>query len=122
MQALIGVGFLAFMLFTSNPFERVFPAPLDGNGLNPLLQDPGLAFHPPLLYLGYVGFSVAFLLRHRRADRGPRRRRLGALGAAVDAGGLVFADHRHRARQLVGLLHPGLGRLLVLGSRSRTPR
>ena len=60
IQALIGVGFLAFLLFTSNPFERVFPAPPDGNGLNPLLQDPGLAFHPPLLYFGYVGFSVTF--------------------------------------------------------------
>jgi cytochrome c-type biogenesis protein CcmF len=60
IQALIGVGFLAFLLFTSNPFERVFPAPPDGNGLNPLLQDPGLAFHPPLLYLGYVGYSVTY--------------------------------------------------------------
>lgn len=60
IQALIGVGFLAFLLFTSNPFTRVFPAPPDGNGLNPLLQDPGLAFHPPLLYLGYVGFSVTY--------------------------------------------------------------
>jgi cytochrome c-type biogenesis protein CcmF len=60
IQALIGVGFLAFLLFTSNPFERVFPAPPDGNGLNPLLQDPGLAFHPPLLYLGYVGLSVTY--------------------------------------------------------------
>src|SRR6266567_9236891 len=60
IQALIGVGFLAFLLFTSNPFERLSPAPLDGNGLNPLLQDPGLAFHPPLLYLGYVGFSVTY--------------------------------------------------------------
>ena len=60
VQALIAVGFLSFSLFTSNPFQRVSPAPLDGNGLNPLLQDPGLAFHPPFLYLGYVGFSVAF--------------------------------------------------------------
>ena len=60
VQALIGVGFLAFLLFTSNPFERISPAPPDGNGLNPLLQDPGLAFHPPLLYLGYVGFSVTY--------------------------------------------------------------
>jgi cytochrome c-type biogenesis protein CcmF len=60
VQALIGVGFLAFILFTSNPFERLSPAPPDGNGLNPLLQDPGLAFHPPLLYLGYVGFSVTY--------------------------------------------------------------
>jgi cytochrome c-type biogenesis protein CcmF len=54
------VGFYAFMLWTSNPFERIFPVPADGNALNPLLQDPGLAFHPPMLYMGYVGFSVAF--------------------------------------------------------------
>ncbi len=60
VQALIGVGFLAFILFTSNPFLRLSPAPLDGNGLNPVLQDPGLAFHPPMLYLGYVGFSVTY--------------------------------------------------------------
>ncbi|NNG03740.1 MAG: heme lyase CcmF/NrfE family subunit [Inquilinus sp.] len=60
VQAMIGVGFLAFILATSNPFLRVDPPPLDGNDLNPLLQDPGLAFHPPFLYLGYVGFSMAF--------------------------------------------------------------
>ena len=56
----ISVGFLLFTLLTSNPFERQFPIPIDGASLNPLLQDPGMAFHPPLLYLGYVGFSVAF--------------------------------------------------------------
>ena len=60
VQALIALGFLAFTIFTSNPFERMDPVPLDGRDLNPLLQDPGLAFHPPFLYLGYVGFSVAF--------------------------------------------------------------
>ncbi len=60
VQALIGIAFLAFILVTSNPFERIVPAPLDGQGLNPLLQDPGLALHPPILYVGYVGFSVAF--------------------------------------------------------------
>jgi cytochrome c-type biogenesis protein CcmF len=60
VQAMIALGFLAFMLFTSDPFARVMPAPPDGNDLNPLLQDPGLAFHPPMLYLGYVGFSMAF--------------------------------------------------------------
>ena len=59
-QALIALGFYAFLLFASNPFARVSPAPVDGNGLNPLLQDPGLAFHPPTLYFGYVGLSVAF--------------------------------------------------------------
>ncbi|MEQ1710913.1 MAG: heme lyase CcmF/NrfE family subunit [Hyphomicrobium sp.] len=60
VQGMIALGFLAFIVFTSNPFERVHPAPLDGNGLNPILQDPGLAIHPPFLYLGYVGFSMAF--------------------------------------------------------------
>jgi cytochrome c-type biogenesis protein CcmF len=60
VQAIIAVGFMAFMLLTSNPFERIFPAPADGNDLNPLLQDPGLAFHPPMLYAGYVGLSTAF--------------------------------------------------------------
>ena len=60
VQAMIAVGFYLFMLLTSNPFERVFPAPINGQDLNPLLQDPGLAIHPPMLYLGYVGFSMAF--------------------------------------------------------------
>ena len=56
----ISVGFLGFILFTSNPFERLTPVPFDGNDLNPLLQDPAMAIHPPMLYTGYVGFSVAF--------------------------------------------------------------
>ncbi len=60
VMGLLGAGFLAFMLFTSNPFERLFPAPPDGRDLNPLLQDPGMVLHPPMLYMGYVGFSVAF--------------------------------------------------------------
>ncbi|MDP2793695.1 MAG: heme lyase CcmF/NrfE family subunit [Sulfurisoma sp.] len=57
---LVAVGFLVFILVTSNPFERLLPAAADGRDLNPLLQDPGLVFHPPMLYMGYVGFSVAF--------------------------------------------------------------
>jgi cytochrome c-type biogenesis protein CcmF len=60
IQGLVGVAFLAFLIFTSNPFLRLDPAPVEGTELNPLLQDPGLVLHPPLLYLGYVGFSVAF--------------------------------------------------------------
>ena len=56
----VSLGFLAFLLFTSNPFQRSLPAPLDGRDLNPLLQDPGMVIHPPMLYMGYVGFSVAF--------------------------------------------------------------
>ncbi|MEX1204743.1 MAG: cytochrome c biogenesis protein CcsA, partial [Dongiaceae bacterium] len=60
IQGLIGSGFLAFLLLTSNPFLRASPAPPDGQGLNPLLQDLAMSFHPPFLYLGYVGFSITF--------------------------------------------------------------
>ena len=60
VMGLVSVGFLLFMLMVSNPFERLIPAAMDGRDLNPLLQDPGMIFHPPMLYMGYVGFSVAF--------------------------------------------------------------
>jgi len=60
VQGLIGAAFLAFIIFTSNPFARLDPVPLEGMGFNPLLQDPGLVAHPPMLYLGYVGFSIAY--------------------------------------------------------------
>lgn len=60
VMGLVGSGFMSFLLFTSNPFNRIFPAPLDGKELNPLLQDFGMIIHPPLLYIGYVGFAVAF--------------------------------------------------------------
>jgi len=62
VMGLVSAGFLAFMLFTSNPFDRLLPPAADGRDLNPLLQDPGMVFHPPMLYMGYVGFSVAFAL------------------------------------------------------------
>ncbi len=60
IQGLLGFGTLAFIIGTSNPFDRLFPVPADGRDLNPLLQDPGLAFHPPFLYFGYVGFSITY--------------------------------------------------------------
>ena len=60
VMGLVSVGFLLFMLTVSNPFERLIPAAVDGRDLNPLLQDPGMVIHPPMLYMGYVGFSVAF--------------------------------------------------------------
>ncbi len=60
VMGLVSVGILLFLLLTSNPFERLFPSPAEGRDLNPLLQDIGLAIHPPMLYMGYVGFSVAF--------------------------------------------------------------
>lgn len=73
VQGMICFGFLLFILFTSNPFLRISPAPVEGLGLNPVLQDPALAVHPPLLYTGYVGFSIAFCfaaaaLLERRVD------------------------------------------------------
>jgi cytochrome c-type biogenesis protein CcmF len=58
----VSAGFLSFLIFTSNPFERLLPGAAEGNDLNPLLQDPGMIIHPPLLYMGYVGFSVAFAI------------------------------------------------------------
>ncbi|WP_434031121.1 heme lyase CcmF/NrfE family subunit [[Pseudomonas] boreopolis] len=60
VMAIVSLGFLAFLLFTSNPFARLLPAPVEGGDLNPLLQDPGLIVHPPMLYAGYVGFAVPF--------------------------------------------------------------
>ena len=60
VMGLVAIGFILFMLTTSNPFDRLVPVPMDGNDLNPLLQDPGMVSHPPMLYMGYVGFSVAF--------------------------------------------------------------
>lgn len=60
VMGLVSAGFLLFLIFTSNPFERLLPVPSEGRDLNPLLQDPGLAFHPPMLYMGYVGFAVPF--------------------------------------------------------------
>ena len=59
-QGWLNIAFLAFLLFTSNPFARMMPAPFSGQGLTPILQDPALAAHPPLLYAGYVGFSMSF--------------------------------------------------------------
>src|SRR3546814_6242684 len=59
-MGLVSIGFLSFLIFTSNPFVRLIPAAMEGRDLNPLLQDPGMIIHPPMLYLGYVGFVVPF--------------------------------------------------------------
>ena len=93
VQGAIGAAFLAFMLFTSNPFLRLASPPMNGGDLNPLLQDPGLAFHPPFLYLGYVGLSMSFSFAVA-----------ALLGAALDVGGLDLSDHRHLFGIVVGLL------------------
>jgi cytochrome c-type biogenesis protein CcmF len=88
-QATLALGFYAFLLIASNPFARLNPAPIEGQGLNPLLQDPGLAFHPPTLYFGYVGLSVAFsiavgaLLTNEVDSRLARAMRPWVLGAWI---------------------------------------
>ena len=77
--AMVSIGFLSFTIFTSNPFARLLNVPLDGRELNPLLQDPGLAIHPPMLYMGYVGFSVVFSFCDRRDVERQARHRLGTM-------------------------------------------
>ena len=115
VQASIALAFAVFILTTSNPFQRLAEAPIEGRGLNPILQDPGLAFHPPLLYAGYVGLLDRVLVRGGGADRRADRCGVGALGQAVDAGVLDVPDGRHRDGLVVGLLRARLGRLVVLG-------
>ena len=111
----ISVGFLSFTIFTSNPFVRLFPVPVDGADLNPLLQDPAMAIHPPMLYMGYVGFSVPFafaimaLVQGRLDTAWARWVRPWALTAWLClTAGITLG-------QLVGLLRAWLGRLVVLG-------
>ena len=116
VQGSIGAAFLLFSVLTSNPFTRLDPPPVEGNGLNPILQDPALAFHPPFLYAGYVGLSIAFSFAVAALDRRQGRCRMGAMGEAVDACRLDVSHHRHRHGLVVGLLLAGLGRLVVLGS------
>ncbi len=117
VMGLLSAAFLLFILFTSSPFLRVDPMMFEGVGLNPLLQDPGAAMHPPMLYLGFVGLSAAFAYAAAALIVGDPAQsdELGARRAALHADGLDHADRRHRAGQLVGLLHAGLGRILVLG-------
>src|SRR3546814_5181994 len=80
---LVTAGFLLFVLLTSNPFERLVPAPIEGMDLNPLLQDIGLIFHPPLLYMGYVGFSVAFAFAIRSEEHPSELQSLMRISYAV---------------------------------------
>ena len=115
VQSWISGGFLLFILLTSDPFARMANPPIEGQDLNPLLQDPGLAIHPPLLYLGYVGLSITFAFAAARFDLRPDRCGVRASRAAVDADRLDIPDARHRDGLLLGLLHARLGRLLVLG-------
>ena len=108
VQGALGSLFLAFAVFTSSPFTRLDPAPFQGASLNPLLQDPALAVHPPLLYAGYVGFSVCFSLAVAALIEGRAQTAFwpacGALGAALGPGQLGPADRRHHPGIVLGLL------------------
>ncbi len=122
-QAAIALGFYAFLLFASNPFARLDPAPMDGQGLNPLLQDPGLAFHPPTLYIGYVGLSVAFSFSSRsgRSLRGTSARRSRArCGRGCWARG--YSLHWASRRAAIGPIMSWAGAAGGSGTRWRTPR
>ena len=115
VQAMIARGFLALHALHLQSVRAARSRTADGADLNPLLQDPGLAFHPPLLYLGYVGFSMAFsfavaALIEGRVDAAWARWVRPWTLACLDR-----AHRRHRARLLVGLLRARLGRLVVLG-------
>jgi cytochrome c-type biogenesis protein CcmF len=99
----VSFGFLLFMLLTSNPFTRLAPVPVDGRDLNPLLQDPAMVAHPPMLYMGYVGFSSR-LLRDCRADWRPSRCDLARWSRTVDhRSAWMFPDLRASRSEVYGL-------------------
>ena len=115
VQGMIATGFLLFILLTSNPFLRTWPPAPNGQGLNPVLQDPGLAFHPPFLYLGYVGFSVGFAFAVAALIEGRVDAAWARWVRPWTLASWCCADHRHRDGLVVGVLHARLGRLVVLG-------
>jgi cytochrome c-type biogenesis protein CcmF len=112
---LVSIGLLAFILFTSNPFDRLLPAAAEGRDLNPLLQDPGLVFHPPMLYMGYVGFSVAFAFAIAALISGRLDAAWARWSRPWTTAAWVFLTLGIALGQLVGLLRTGLGWLVVLG-------
>ena len=123
MPYLIGVecsvifGFLCLIIFLSSPFERLIPAPLDGKDLNPLLQDPAMTMHPPMLYMGYVGFSIPFAFAMAALLSG----RLGEEWIKVTQRWTIFCValpvHRDFNGWVLGLLRIRLGRVLGMGPR-----
>ena len=115
VQSSIGVAFYAFILFTSNPFLRLQMVPFDGRDLNPLLQDPGLAFHPPFLYLGYVGLSMAFSFAVAALIEGRVDAAWGRWVRPWTLAAWIFLTVGIALGVLVGLLRIGLGWILVLG-------
>ena len=121
---LLGFGafFAALLVFLETPFGQASPAPAEGVGLNPLLRHPSMMIHPPMLYSGYTLFAVPFAFAVGALVDAAARRGLDPQHAAVHARRLVLPRRRDRARRPLVVLRAGLGRLLGLGSRSRTRR
>lgn len=111
------MAFCCLFFFTSNPFARTLPNfPIEGRDLNPLLQDPWLIFHPPLLYMGYVGFSVAFAFAIAALMSGRLDSTFARFSRPWTLAAWVFLTLGIVLGSALGLLRAGLGRLVVLGS------
>ena len=115
VMGLVSVGFLLFMLSTSNPFDRLLPAAADGRDLNPLLQDPGMVIHPPMLYMGYVGFSVAFSFAIAALLGGNLDATWARWTRPWTTAAWIFLTLGIALGSVLGLLRARLGRLVVLG-------
>ena len=118
---LVSAGFLSFILFTSNPFVRLVPGAGEGRDLNPLLQDPGMIIHPPLLYMGYVGFSVAFAFAIAALLRGRLDAAWARWSRPWTTVAWVFLTARHRGRLAAGRITNWAGAAGGSGIRSRMP-
>ena len=116
---LVAFGFLLFILLTSNPFDRLLPGAAEGKDLNPLLQDFGLVIHPPLLYMGYVGFSVAYAFAVAALLSGQLDAAWARWSRPWTTVAWVFLTLGIAHRFMVGVLRTGLGGLVVLGSRGK---
>ena len=104
VMGLLNLGFLLFVVATSNPFDRNMIVPIDGKYLNPLLQDFGLIVHPPMLYMGYVGLSVVFAFAIACCFEDDFKKRMGAMDKTLDFSILVIFNFGHSSWELVGIL------------------
>ena len=118
---LISVGFLLFMIITSNPFDRLIPAAPDGRDLNPLLQDPGLVVHPPMLYMGYVGFAIPFAFAVAAMIGGQLDAAWARWSRPWTHAAWIFLTLGIALGSWWAYYELGWGGLVVLGTRWRTP-
>ena len=116
---IISLGFILFCIFTSNPFIRQIPPPTNGADLNPLLQDFGLIIHPPMLYMGYVGFAISFCCALASLMLKEYTNQWAVWSKKLDTISLVIFNDGNSVRQLVGLLRTRMGWLVVLGPRRK---